>query len=152
MKLKLFIILSFVSFSFFGQTNEQAKQFFNKTNMAIYKCQKEILRANNSSENETYRELLKLQLEAKNYFTQANFKMALAFSNEAKQKSLLILTKLNPNSISYFENTKEESDLIKQLSIQALPNLSLSNEEITKVNAIDIKNPQATYSLIPTIN
>ncbi len=152
MKLKLFIILSLVSFSFFGQTNEQSKQFFNKTNMAIYKCQKEILRSNSSSEDAAYRELLKLQLEAKKQFTQANFKMAVAFTNDAKQKSLIILNKLNSSSVAYFENTKDERDLIKQIDIQSLPNLSLPTEDITKVNALDIKNPQATYSLIPTIN
>lgn len=52
-----------------SQTSEQVRQYHNKTNIAIYKCQNELFKNQVSDYDAEYKAILTLQLDAQHYFT-----------------------------------------------------------------------------------
>ncbi len=146
-----FCLLLICSFSVYSQNPDQAKQFFNKTNIAVYKCQKEILRLNTTNFDEDYRSILKLEVEAFNNFNAKNYASVLFFSNACRKKCVELLLKLNITNTTFFENTPEEIEALKTVPV-ILPASTISPEELKTISTIDIKVPQQTYYLIKNLN
>ena len=101
------------SFSVFSHTSEQANQFFNKTNIAIYKCQKEISQSDFINFNEKYQSTLKL--ESIYCYDSKNYILSFAYSNACKKHCLELLAKLNFTNTTFFDNTPKKVNIIKAL-------------------------------------
>ena len=143
----------FNPFNIYSQTEQQTKDYHNKTNIAIYKCQKQLLQSTTNSFDIEFKEILKLQLESENYFKATNLQLCLGFSNECKTKCLQLLTKLKVENTTFFQYTTEEITLIKNTAIpNPLPDLKLTSTQLESISTIDVKNPQATYTLIKNVN
>lgn len=142
----------FNPFNVYSQTEQQIKDYHNKTNLAIYKCQKQLLQSPTNFDVQ-YKEILKLQLESENYFKANNLPLCLGFSNLCKTKCLELLIKLNVENTTFFQNTTDEVILIKNTTISnPLPDLKLTPAQLESIFNIDVKNPQATYTLIKNLN
>ena len=150
----LLLLFGFIfnPFSVCSQTEQQTKDFYNKTNMVIYKCQKQLLQSTTNFDVE-FKEILKLQLESENYFKASNLPLCLGFSNLCKTKCLELLVKLKVENTTFFQNTADEITLIKNTIIaNPLPESKLTSTQLESISNIDTKNPQAIYTLIKILN
>jgi hypothetical protein len=94
-KFKILFAVSFMAFtSLWSQTQEQVKNFINKSPIAITKVQKELYYKKNASYNADLKLIFKNQLKAIELYKQNNLKEALNYSYEAREVSMNLLSKI----------------------------------------------------------
>ncbi len=137
-KIKILIVLSFLTFtSVWSQTQEQVKNFVNKSPIAITKVQKELYVRNNATYNTELKAIFNNQLKAIELYKQNNLKEALNYSYQAREASMNLLSKIGVNIpketlIETFETEFFQKDK------NFIANVAISNA-LQKCNMIDYK-------------
>lgn len=136
-----------------GQTPEEVKSYFNKTNIAIYKCQKELLNKPNPTLDADLRNVILSQLNARSLYVKNDIGQSLKYTAATRNKCIELFAKLNVANYSFFVETDEEKKITKGLDLNFTKNNNaLTLDQVKEVSLLDLKNPQAVYSTIPNIN
>lgn len=144
------LLISFVCFfvSINAQTNDLLKDFINKNNVAIRSVQKNAIAHNVSSFNSEYKELIKKQVIAvKTYSSDKALSSSMAMS--VRSACLNFLKKYAQGSTEYFEVSSEEKKITASKTTTSFE--ALTNDEIKKIDALNINDVHGLNSLALTI-
>ena len=152
-KIHLSLILFFVITSVISQTSTEVKSYFNRTNIAVYKAQKEVLSHPELKLDSEFREILVSQLSAKALFENNDLTSSLGFSMLSRSKCIDLFSKLKLANYSFYLETEAEKIVTKNIDLNSfLATQHKDDTEFVKKAAdTDIKNPGAVYSLISNI-
>ncbi len=151
--LNLFIALLVYSTVAISQTSDEVKGYFNRTNIAIYKCQKELLSKPNPDLDSELRDIILSQVNAKALYSKNDLNRSLLSSAASRNKCIELFAKLNVANYSFYIETDAEKKITKGLDIKSVKNTdALTQEQVKEMSLLDLKNPQAVYSVIPNIN
>lgn len=127
-----------------SQTNEQANGFLNKSQVAIYKTQKEMIRQAEQSQAADFKKAIQFQAIAVAYFKSGNFKEAVEYSYHSRIQSVSLLENLSKPTAKYFELSEEEKTFCKpndKITIEA-GQKKLSDSEKNKIAELDVTDTQ----------
>lgn len=147
MKFKLLIALLVLCISAKSQSTEiNLKDFINKNHLALRSVHKHLIHQGNSSYEADFRELLKKQENAVK--TASNKTTSLSYAYSVRLECLAFLKKHSKGSTEYFELSANEQQAAEQLSI---PPLSLSTDDIKKIDQLNLSDSQSLNQLSLTI-
>ncbi len=136
-----------------AQTADQAKAFINKSHIAIFKIQKEIISHSSSGLDGSFKKAIRFQAIAVKLYKNNNFKEAAEYSYKSRIQSIELLENLNKSAVTFFSINDEEKTFLPS-DYTKLSNASgiLSDNEDYKIDQLDILNNQKLYELELNIN
>lgn len=135
-----FLILSFLFLAFTAlrsQTAEQARSFITRSQMAISKAQKELLKQSDHNHDADLRKAAKLQVIAVKLYKQNNFKDAVGFSFRSRSQSLGILNDICKEAVSGLSLNADEKSFCDAASYN---NLEPKKGQLTQAESDKIDN------------
>ena len=148
MRLKLFLSVLFFCAIIKAQTNTELKDFINKNNGALRSVQKNMLRENNSTHIDTFKEIVKNQEAAVKLYN-TDKKASTHFAFLARTESLNFLKDHSQGgSIEYFQITELEKTFARSSGENSKV---LSSSEIKAIDEMDSMKPQSLSNLTLTI-
>ena len=130
-KLTALLVLMFVSTFIVSQTAQQAKVFVNRSMMAVYKVQKEILKQNVITIDPAFKKSVKYQAVAVKLYKQNKLSDAIGYAYKARVQALELLKTLDPNSITnldFNDDEKSISDASKYVNFNITQSLLTADE------------------------
>jgi len=137
----LFLTL-WMAFFVNAQDAQFTKDFINKTNLAINKVQKEIIRSGNTSYESKFKEALGYQSAAVQSY-QTDLTHSYNLSHHSLLLCVAILDALNPTSAVYFKPSQTENEIIIN-NLNHTGNLLdkyLSKQKKEEISLINISTP-----------
>jgi hypothetical protein len=148
-----FGLIIFGSLFSIAQTNEQTSEFINKSNIALNKVQKEIMRSGDKSLEAGLKTALKYQVASVKFFKANNLKEAYECSYRSRMECVEILKEIKSVNSDYFVPAPGEEQLLKQdYKTISLKDGFLSKEEILKIDNLNIAEPQKMRELETNLN
>lgn len=142
-------LLCLLSFSSKSQTIEQAKDFGNRTHIALAKVQKEMYRTGKSDFTADLKKALKYQTIAVKMYSSSDAKNTVAYSYKARAIALELLQTLSPRSVEALTFNEEEKgyckpadysnlklDLIDDTNLKKIENLNVL--DVTKFRELEL--------------
>lgn len=147
MKLKLLFVFVTLCISAKSQISEiDLKDFINKNHLALRSVHKHLINQGNNPFESTFRELLQKQEESVK--TVNNKSVSFVYAYSVRKECLDFLRKHSKGSLEYFELSASEQKASENLS--AIKSI-LNQEEIDKINALNLKDSQSLNQLSLTI-
>jgi hypothetical protein len=151
MKNSLLIILTFFTCgAFISQTAEQSRAFINKSQIAVFKVQKEMISQSLKINEADFRNAIRDQAIAVKFHKAGKFAESIAFSYKARMKSIELLEGPNKSASGFFNPTQEEKNLVADTSLSA--NGQLTKEESKKIEELNILDTQKLREIELNIN
>lgn len=148
----LFIVLAATN-SLVSQTQEQVKIFVNRSMMAVYQVEKEVLKQSLTNIDADLKKAVKYQAIAVKLYKQNKFEDAVGYAYKARVQANALLQSVNQKAVDYFDFNQEEksyTDATKYINLSTNNLLSASeNKQIDDLNtskfeefrAIDLSAP-----------
>lgn len=136
------LIFMLASTILISQTAEQTKSFVNRSMMAVYKVQKEILKQNITTIDAAFKKAVKFQTIAVKLYEQNNFADAIGYAYKSRTQALSLLTTLDNNVVTNLNFNADENSIInpsQYSNLNITPNLLNSTEsnKIDNLNSAD---------------
>lgn len=147
-----FIIALFFCLSIsYSQSSIEVKNYFNRTNTAIYSLQKQLMNNPTSNLKEDFSDALLMQLNALKLYESSDLKLSLTFSSLSRNKCIALFSKLNLSNYNFLYETSEEKKLTSSLVFTNDQKNQINQDLIKMALDVDTKNPTAIYTLIPNL-
>ncbi|MGZ4036339.1 MAG: hypothetical protein ACXVPQ_00835 [Bacteroidia bacterium] len=132
-----------------SQTADQAKAFITRSQMALFKSQKELLKQSNRNYDAALKKSIKFQLMAVKLFKQNNFKDAVGFSFKSRSQSLEILNNVCKEAVANLGLNSDEKGYCNVSEYNKLEAKSglLTPAETEKVESMDVTRIQQLNEL-----
>ena len=157
--MSLFKTISLLSLALFStqainsQTNEQTKGFINKSNIAVCKVQKEMIRASETTSAADFKQAIQFQAAAVKSYKAGNLQEAVEYSYNSRLQSITLLENLSKSSAEYFKLNEEEKLFFNpKENAKLLSKNNLTDNEKNKIDELDILNAQKLKEIELSIN
>ncbi len=157
--MSLFKTISLLSLALFStlvtisQTSEQAKGFINKSNIAVCKVQKEMIRASETTSAADFKQAIQFQAAAVKSYKAGNLQEAVEYSYNSRLQSITLLENLSKSSAEYFKLNEEEKLFFNpKENAKLLSKNNLTDNEKNKIDELDILNAQKLKEIELSIN
>lgn len=132
-----------------AQTSWESRMFFNRTQVAINKVEKEMYKANDRTNEAEIKKAMKFQVIALNLWKQDKFKDAVGYSYKARTQCIELCTKMNISEGAFYALNDEEKAYCKPADYTNLNMKSnlLEPAQIKQIDELNILDPAKFFEI-----